>query len=116
MVTIKDGYYTWQTATGYGYCKNPTKSAVIGTLHECTEDWDVDIIVNCAIGAGLSGSACLLNIPSCVAALLSTGYGCLHDGICTVVEGCITGDCLSAIEEEVVDWSQDFGSFTKCGS
>jgi hypothetical protein len=112
-VTITDPYQEWENTTGMGYCKKPTKKVIIGATLKCTEDWDVDVIVACAAAVGISCT----NIPVCVTALLLGGYTCLHDGICSVVDGCggfgaIVGD---PIEKDNVDWSVPWGDFRDCG-
>lgn len=112
-VEIKNSYQVWrETGAGEGgWCKNPTKTDVIGFEYDCAEDWDVSKIVACA--AGVAGCAYLCGAPpwgQCVACLVGIGAACAADGDCGFVEECYLGDELRPIEETIVDWTGT-GSF-----
>jgi hypothetical protein len=119
MIKVIDipGYEQWFAATGeYGYCKNPTKTKRVGTLFECTEDWNGDKLIVCAIATGLCISPCVMQLwPTCVACLGVTLYGCAEGGLCSFVDACIPDpDSAFPIEKEVVDMGADWGDLTKC--
>lgn len=116
---IPFSYQIWVEVApgGYGYCKNPTKIETVGTLNECTEDWDVTQIVACAAESVLCGSLCSTT-PwyVCVACLVLEGIDCALDGLCVFVEDCIPGDAVTYVDKNVVDFGGEFGDFRKCGS
>lgn len=113
MIQVRLGYWEWRdVGSGEGgWCKNPTKTEIVGHLYECTEDWDVSKIIACASAGTVCGAGCAANIPLCVTCLIGVGAECLSEGLCSLVESCGPGDQLSDVERTVIDWEKDFGGF-----
>lgn len=115
------GYDKWVPVSpgGYGYCKNPTRLEIVGTLFECTEDWNGDKLIACAIGTGFCIAACVgQQWIACVGCFGVTIYGCVieGEGLCSLVDACIYDPASGfSIQRDVPDGGADWGDLRKCG-
>jgi len=110
---VSKGYYAWRAALPgeSGFSSNPTKKEEIIFLMGCDEDWDASAVGACATAMGLScalGSS--VGLAGCVAGLIVAGDPCVHDGPCTLVDGCVPEVIIQRIEVSRVDWSADWGT------
>jgi hypothetical protein len=120
-IEVINGYEKWAVAlpNEAGFCKNPSKTDIVGYIFPCEEDWDIGKIITCAAQAPVCALLCRnprtpLELAACVGCLVAAGVTC-GNGVCSFVEDCIpyddpdVEDDVMPIRKEVIDWSKDFG-------
>jgi len=108
-IQIIGEYQIWGAGTGIGYCKNPTKSEVVGFNYECEKnyDWGALMAYGATIvgyGAACTGQQYYLCL-ACISGMLGLGWD-----DCRFVEVCDPEE-ISNIYENVIDLSGDTGGY-----
>ena len=114
------GYYIWESASSgeSGFCKNPKKLEITTYVFPCEEIWDIEKIISCAHMAVSCYNVCKdadewSEYLECALCLVDLGIQCA-DGICVFVTDCLPSEYGAIpLENEVVDWSGDFGDICR---